>query len=76
MYVQVKIINSVFPGVNIEHIPIKFFVKDLLRSFNNLNLDLDVNSVKFIDNCIEVRVNNFSIDVKQLSSGNTGGFLK
>ncbi len=76
LYVQVKIINSVFPGVNIEHIPIKFFVKDLLRSFNNLNLDLDVNSVKFIDNCIEVRVNNFSIDVKQLSSGNTGGFLK
>lgn len=76
LYVQVKIINSVFPGVNIEHIPIKFFVKDLLRSFNNLNLDLDVNSVKFIDNCIEVRVNNFSIDVKQLSSGNTGRFLK
>lgn len=76
LYVQVKIINSVFPGVNIEHIPIKFFVKDLLRSFNNLNLDLDVNSVKFIDNCIEVRVNNFSMDVKQLSSGNTNRFLK
>ena len=64
LYVQLKIINSVFPGVNIEHIPIKIFVKDLIKSFNNLNMDLDVNSVKFIDDCIEVKINNFKFDMK------------
>ena len=76
LYVQLKIINSVFPGVNIEHIPIKIFVKDLIKSFNNLNMDLDVNSVKFIDDCIEVKINNFKFDMKSLPSNSNNIFLK
>ncbi len=76
IYIQVKIINSLVPGVNIEHIPIKIFVKDLLSMFSSLNLDLDVNSVRFIDNCIEVKINNFNLDMRSLSSGGGKGFLK
>lgn len=76
IYVQVKIINCLFPGVNIEHIPIKIFVKDLLSVFGDLNLDLDVNGVRFIDDCIEVRINNFNLDMKKLSSGRNNVFLK
>lgn len=76
LYVQLKIINSVLPGVNIEHIPIKIFVKDLIKSFNNLNMDFDVNSVKFIDDCIEVKINNFKFDMKSLPSNSNNIFLK
>lgn len=76
LYIQVKMINCVFPGVNIEHIPIKIFVKDLLKAFGNLDLDLDVSSVRFIDDCIEVRINNLNLDVKKLSTGGSNVFLK
>lgn len=76
IYIQIKIINSIIPGVNIEHIPIKIFVKDLLSMFSNLNLDLDLNSVRFIDDCIEVKINNFTLDMKSLSSGGGKAFLK
>lgn len=76
LYVQLKIINCIIPGVNIEHIPIKIFVKDLLRAFNNLNLDLDISSVRFIDDCIEVKINNLNLDMKKLSSGSSNVFLK
>lgn len=76
LYVQVKIINSLLPGVNIEHIPIKIFVKDLLSMFSNLNLDLDLSSVRFIDDCIEVKINNLNLDMKGISSGSGKAFLK
>lgn len=76
LYVQLKIINSIFPGVNIEHIPIKIFVKDILKSLNNLNLDLDINSVRFIDDCIEVKINNLNLDMKKLPSNSNNIFLK
>lgn len=76
LYVQLKIINCILPGVNIEHIPIKIFVKDLLRAFNNLNLDLDVSSVRFIDDCIEVKINNLNLDMKKLSPNSNNVFLK
>lgn len=76
LYVQIKIINPIFPGVNLEHIPIKINVKELLNSFNNLNLDLDISNVKFIDGCIEVKINNFNLDIKKLSSSNSNVFLK
>lgn len=76
LYVQLKIINCIFPGINIEHIPIKIFVKDLLRAFNNLNLDLDISSVRFIDDCIEVKINNLNLDMKKLSSNSGNAFLK
>ncbi len=76
LYVQIKIINSIVPGVNIEHIPIKIFVKDLIKSFANLNMDLDINSVRFIDDCIEVKINNFNFDMKSLPSGSNNIFLK
>ncbi len=76
LYIQLKIINSVFPGVNIEHIPVKIFVKDVLRSFNNLNLDLDIGNVRFVDDCIEVRINNLNFDMKKLSPNSGNIFLK
>lgn len=76
LYVQLKIINSIFPGVNIEHIPMKIFVKDILKSFTNLNLDLDVGSVKFIDECIEVKINNLNFDMKRLSTSSGNIFLR
>ena len=76
LYVQIKIINSIFPGINIEHIPIKVSIKDVLRSFNNLNLDFDINSVRFIDDCIEVKVNNFNLDMRKLPSSTNNVFLK
>lgn len=76
LYVQLKIINSIFPGVNIEHIPIKIFVKDILKSLNNLNLDLDINSVRFIDDCVEVKINNLNLDMKKLPLNSNNIFLK
>lgn len=76
LYVQIKIINPIFPGINIEHIPIKIYVKDLIRSFTNLNMDLDINGIRFIDDCIEVKINNFNFDMKSLSSGSSNIFLK
>ncbi len=76
LYIQVKIINCVFPGINIEHVPIKIFVKDLLKAFGNLDLDLDINNVRFIDDCIEIRINNFNLDMRKLSSGGSNVFLK
>src|SRR5699024_2104974 len=76
LYVQLKIINSSFTGVNIEHITIKIFVKDILKSLNNLNLDLDINSVIFIDDCIEVKINNLNLDMKKLPSNSNNIFLK
>ena len=65
-----------FPGINIEHVPIKIFVKDLLKAFGNLDLDLDINNVRFIDDCIEIRINNFNLDMRKLSSGGSNVFLK
>lgn len=76
LYVQIKIINCVFPGVNIEHIPIKIFVKDILKAFNNWNLDFDLSSARFIDDCIEVKINNFNLDMRRLSSSSNNLFLK
>ena len=76
LYIQLKIINSIFPGVNIEHIPMKIFVKDILKSFSNLNLDLDVGSVRFVDECIEVKINNLNFDMKRLPVGSNNIFLK
>ena len=76
LHLNIKIINSLFPGVNIEHIPIKISVKELLKAFNNLNLDFDINSVKFIDGCIEVKVNNFSLDMRKLPNSSNNVFLK